>query len=116
MTSTSKQSPVRLNLRIPPDERNQIDYFLSQHPHKWASANEFIRAAVGNYIAFLNGNYKIPDLEQQRLNQLIEGFHGLSSTIGSLESVLISGFESLMHVTRGSNYLLDQSMHEDREL
>jgi len=75
-----------------------------------------MRAAVGNYIAFLNGNYKLPDLEQQRLNQLIEGFHGLSSTIGSLESVLISGFESLMHVTRGSNYLLDQSMHEDGEL
>ena len=116
MKSVVHKSSCRLNLRLLPDERNQIDYFISQYPHRWTSANEFMRAAVGNYIAFLNGNYKLPDLEQQRLNQLIEGFHGLSSTIGSLESVLISGFESLMHVTRGSNYLLDQSMHEDGEL
>jgi len=105
-----------LNLRIPPDERNQIDYFLSQYPHKWASANEFMRAAVGNYIAFLNGNYKLPNLEQQRLNQLIDGFYSLSSAFGSLEGIVTSGFESLMHVTRGSNYLLDYSMNENGEL
>jgi len=117
MTAKGNESgSCRLNLRISPDERNQINYFLSAYPNKWASANEFMRAAVVNYIAFLNGDYKLPSLEQQRLNQLVDGFAVLSSNIGALQEVVTSGFSSLMHVTRGGNYLLDYSNSEDGEL
>jgi len=116
MSNKNAKKTHRLSFFATPDEYNQVQYFLSRHPHKWGSANEFLRAATSQYIAFINGDYKLPNLEQQRLNQLIDGFHSLSSTVGSLESVLISGFESLMHVTRGSNYLLDCSVNENGEL
>lgn len=54
------------------------------------------------------GDFDIPTAEQMRLNQIIDGLAALSSNVESLESVMHSGFDSLIGLTRGDNYLLDE--------
>ena len=60
-----------------------------------------------------NGDYDLPKAEILRLNQLIEIISVLSSDVQSLESVTIHGFDSLLNLTRGDNYLLEE---EDGEI
>ena len=60
-----------------------------------------------------NGDYDLPKAEILRLNQLIETISVLSSDVKSLESVTIHGFDSLLNLTRGDNYLLEE---EDGEI
>lgn len=72
------------------------------------SLNDFFRDALAHYISFQNKDYDLPSLEIQRLNQLIDSMAVLSSNINSLEKVVVSGFDSLISLTRGDNYLLDE--------
>lgn len=97
----------RVSFFATPDEYNQLQYFISQHPQKWPGASDFISAATVHYIGFLNQDYDLPALEIQRLNQLIDTITVLSSNVGSLQDVVTHGFDSLWQLTRGSNYLLE---------
>jgi len=114
--SNRRQTICRLNLRISPDEQNQIKYFVATYPDKWTSANEFVRTAIENYIVFLNRDYHLPAPQQERVNQLVDAMIVLSGRVGALEEVLTSSFGELMRVTRGDNYLLDYCNGEDGEL
>ena len=49
-------------------------------------------------------------MEQARLNQLVDVVALLSSNVKNLESVVVSGFDSLVGLTRGDNYLLDEGL------
>ena len=89
-----------------------VDDKTYEHVKYWAekkqiSVNELLREAINAYIANANKDYDLPALEIQRLNQLIDGLQVLSSNISSLEKVTVSGFDSLISLTRGDNYLLD---------
>lgn len=77
------------------------------------SINELLRDAINLYIAHQNKDYDLPALEIQRLNQLVDQILSLSSNVGSLEKVVTHGFESLIQLTRGDNYLLEE---DDGEL
>lgn len=55
----------------------------------------------------------LPTLEIARLNQLIDQMKSLSTNVANPEAVTINGFDSLMGLTRGDNYLLDA---EDGEI
>jgi len=46
-------------------------------------------------------------MEQARLNQLIDVVHILASNQKSLEQVVTEGFDSLLGLVRGDNYLLE---------
>lgn len=104
----------RVSYFADPDEYNQLQYFIKSYPQKWSSLSEFVRLAVAHYVAFLNGDYELPTLEQQRLNQLIDAITVLSSNVGSLQDITTNGFDSLLQLTRGTNYLLDYD--DDGEL
>ena len=71
------------------------------------SENDFVREAIALKIRHTNGDYDLPTAEIQRLNQLIDLIGSLSSNISNLEDVTVSGFQSLISLTRGDNYLLD---------
>lgn len=99
------------------DERRRVtvtlsvdDYIKLKHfaEKKEMSINEYVREA----ILFLNkwelGDVDLPTLEIQRLNQLVDTITILSSNVHSLENVITSGFDSLLGLTRGDNYLLEQ--------
>lgn len=77
------------------------------------SINDFLRESIEHYIAYQNKDYDLPALEIQRLNQLVDTISVLSSNVSSLEKVTIAGFDSLISLTRGDNYLLED---DDGEL
>lgn len=100
----------KIQVRLTDDEIMQLKYWAKRDE---VSVNEWIEDAIKQAIAIKNGNYQLPTLEQQRLNQIIDTITVLSSNVGSLENVIVSGFDSLLGLTRGDNYLLE---HEDGEI
>lgn len=101
----------RMTLRLDEDTYERIKYWATRRTQ--GSMNEYVLNAIDMMIKFENKDYDLPTLEQQRLNQLIDIIHVLSQNVASLEEVTINGFDSLLNLTRGDNYLLEQ---EDGEL
>ncbi|MGH3977305.1 MAG: hypothetical protein ACRDS9_28925, partial [Pseudonocardiaceae bacterium] len=102
--------PERTVLRLGPDLRQRLEYWSDRHG---ISMNEYATEAVEAAIRRENGDYDLPTLEIARLNQLVDEMRALSTNSANLERVVTQGFESLIGLTRGDNYLLDP---EDGEL
>lgn len=100
----------RLTLRLTEKDFERLEYWSSKRK---VSINEFIPILLDRWIAIENGNYELSTLEQQRLNQLIDVVKGLSMDIQNQGSILTAGFESLLQLTKGDNYLFDHD--EDGE-
>lgn len=96
----------RLTVRLPAPEFEKLCYWAE---HEGYSINEFIQVMLDRYVDIANGNYQLPTLEARRLNQLIEAQTVMAKNLQSLESVVVSGFDSLLGLTRGDNYLFEQS-------
>lgn len=107
-TVTSPDSH-RVTLRLTDKDYGRLTYWAEK---AGMSVNEFVPTILDRWIDIENGNYQLPTLEAARLNQIIDVVLGLSSNVQSLESVVISGFDSLLKLTKGDNYLLE---HEDGE-
>lgn len=104
--ATAKTPDIhRLTLRINEDDYQRLQYWAAR---RGISANDYMIEALYAQIRRENGDYDIPTAEVARLNQLVDLVTGLSSNIKSLENVTISGFDSLLGLTRGDNYLLEQ--------
>jgi putative uncharacterized protein cgl1852 len=100
MSSDTKRMTVRLDSA----EYETVRFWSSKIG---ISENDFVREAIALKIRHVNGDYDLPTAEIQRLNQLIDLIGSLSSNISNLEDVTVSGFQSLISLTRGDNYLLD---------
>lgn len=103
-------SRERTVIRLHPDTKERAKYWADKAN---ISVNEYMAEAVEEKIRRENGDYALPTLEIGRLNQLIDHMASLSINVGNLELVTTQGFDSLMGLTRGDNYLLDE---EDGEL
>lgn len=100
----------RVTVTIDSDTYERLKYWSARHE---CSINEYLKHALEQSIAHENKDYDLPTLEIQRLNQLVDVIEVLSSNIQSLESVTVTGFDSLLGLTRGDNYLLE---NEDGEI
>ena len=103
----------RLTVRIDKDMANQLSYFVKAHPERFSSGNELIGVAIEHYIAFINGDYKLPTLEAMRTNQLIDEMVEMRSRIDNLQSSIDNGFKAILQMHNGGSYLLDD---DDGEL
>lgn len=100
----------RVTTTLTDDQYERLKYWAQK---KGVSINEYLNDAIDRVIRYENKDYDLPELEIQRLNQLIDVITTLSSNVKSLEDVTISGFDSLIGLTRGDNYLLEA---EDGEI
>jgi len=113
MTSTKSDGAkdrYRFTASVDETTYTQVQYWAKK---LGISINDFLRESIEHYIAYQNKDYDLPALEIQRLNQLVDTISILSSNVSSLEKVTVSGFDSLISLTRGDNYLLEQ---DDGEL
>lgn len=101
---------VRAPFRPRRDTYERAKYWASK---AGISVNEYFNEAAEEKIARENGDYALPTLEQARVNQLIDEMASLSTNVSNLQSVVTDGFGSLLGLTRGDNYLLD---NEDGEI
>lgn len=86
------------------DEYERLKYWAAKHD---VSINDYIRDSIQFMIRYENKDYDLAPLEIQRLNQLVDVITTLSSDVKSLEDIAVSGFDSLLNLTRGDNYLLE---------
>lgn len=104
------QSMHRMTLRFSEDDMSRLRYWADRSQ---CSVNEFIILMLEQWIDIQNGNYQLPTLEIQRLNQLIDVIQVLSKNTQALETVVTNGFDSLLSLTKGDNYLLEDGGDED---
>lgn len=102
----------RVFIRLSADEKQRAEYWADKRGFE--SFNDYVAEAVAEQVRRENLDYDLPTLEIARLNELIDQIKALSTNNANLERVVTSGFESLIGLTRGDNYLLDDS--EDGEL
>ena len=102
--SESPNKQYRFTAVVDDETYHNVRYWANKND---ISVNDLLRDAIALYIARANKDYDLPTLEIQRLNQMIDGFNALSSNINSLEKIVVSGFDSLISLTRGDNYLLE---------
>jgi hypothetical protein len=98
-------------IRLDDESKARAQYWADKHGHD--AIGDYIAEALLEKIARENRDYDLPTLEIARLNQLIDEIKALSSNSANLERVVTTGFKSLIGLTRGDNYLLDD---EDGEL
>lgn len=96
----------RKELVLPTAELDKIEYWANAQDK---SVSEFILAATSLYIKFINEDYDLPTLEQQRLNQLIDSQLKMSVELRQLEETVRSTSAVLLRTTNGRNYLEDIS-------
>lgn len=99
----SEKKTRRLTLRFTEEDAGKLEYWAEK---EGLSVNQFIVRAMERWIDIENGNYELPTLEVQRLNQLVELLAVVSRNQQTLETIITSGFDSLLSLTRGDNYLL----------
>lgn len=96
--------PHRLTVRLSDNDFDRLSYWAGKAN---LSINEFILLMLDRWVDIENGNYQLPTLEVARLNQLIDVVLALSNNIQTLETISINGFDSLLKLTKGDNYLLE---------
>lgn len=105
-TYNGKVETKRMNLRLTDYEYERFNYWASE---EGCSCSEFVVKLLDMWIDLKNGNYNLETLEVKRLNQLIEAMNVLADSQKSLENVVITGFDSLLSLTKGDDYLLDNN-------
>lgn len=100
----------RVTVTVSEDKFQQLKYWADRNG---VSINEYLNEALDKAIRYENHDYDLPTLEIARLNQLVDVITTLSHNVQSLEKVTTSGFDSLLGLTRGDNYLLE---NEDGEI
>ena len=95
----------RVTVTVTMDTYKRLEYWADK---KGISINQYLNEALDTAIAYENKDYPLPTLEQARLNQLIDVVAVLSSNIKSLEGVTITGFDSLLGLTKGDSNYLDE--------
>ena len=98
-------------VRLSPDDKERAAYWADKRG--FSSVSEYVAEAVVEKIRRENLDYDLPTLEIARLNQVVDELKALSTNSANLERVVTQGFDSLIGLTRGDNYLLDG---EDGEL
>lgn len=103
-------STTRVTTTLDSDDYERLKYWAASRE---VSINEYIREAILFKIRWDNKDYPMAPMEVHRLNQLVDVVTILSNNVRSLEQVTVSGFDSLLGLTRGDNYLLEE---EDGEI
>ncbi|MFC8125438.1 hypothetical protein [Streptomyces sp. NPDC057302] len=110
-TQSSSSDRQGMFVRLNPDDKQRAKYWADKRG--FSSVNEYVAEAVVEKIRRENLDYDLPTLEIARLNELVDQVAALAKNSANLERVVTTGFDSLIGLTRGDNYLLDD---EDGEL
>ena len=95
----------RINCRVYPDEHAFVTYWKDEFD---MSMTEFLMESARHYVKWRCQDYDLPTAEIQRLNQMIDAVQSLTANQERLTQVVTSGFDSMIGIMRGDNYLVDE--------
>jgi predicted DNA-binding protein len=101
---------LAVKIRLHTDTKERAGYWAAK---AGLSANEYMAEAVEEKIARESGDYDVPSFMDKRFSQIIDELKALSTNVASLEVVTVAGNDTIMNLTRGDSYLLDD---DDGEL
>ncbi|WP_329142971.1 hypothetical protein OIU91_04605 [Streptomyces sp. NBC_01456] len=104
-TQSSSNGRQGMFVRLSSDDKQRAEYWAGKRG--FSSVNEYVAEAVVEKIRRENLDYDLPTLEIARLNELVDQVAALAKNSANLERVVTTGFDSLIGLTRGDNYLLD---------
>ena len=104
MANTTKKQH-RVTAVVGDEDYKRIEYWAEK---RGMSINDYVRFALDLAIKRENKDYDLPSLEAARLNQLVDAMNILSFNVGNLEHIVTTGFDSLLRMTRGENYLMSE--------
>lgn len=99
----------RFTMRLHEGQLDDLEYWADKFG---ASKSEFLTDAMYHYIAWVKSDYDLPTAEIVRLNQLIDAMESLVVSNRNLEGTVINGFDSLIGLTKGDNYLIEDESGE----
>jgi len=94
----------RHNMRMYEEDYQKLVYWSDRFG---MDRTEFLICAMHHYIKWKNGDYDLPSAEIQRLNQMVDAVNNLAVNQENLQRTIISGFDAMMGIIRGSNYLVE---------
>lgn len=100
----------RHNMRMYPEDFNFLVYWSDRFGME---QSEFLITAMYHYVKWRNGDYELPTAETQRLNQMVDAVLSLVISQEHLEKSVVNGFDAMLGIIRGDNYLVEE---EDGEL
>ena len=100
----------RVTVTLTPDEYERLKYWSDRRE---MSINGYLLHSIQHMIAWENQDFDVPVAMVQRVNQLVDLVAGLRSDSANLQEEIHSMADSLLNLTRGDNYLLEE---EDGEL
>ena len=104
-TQSSSSGRKGMFIRLDTDDKQRAAYWAGKRG--FSSVNAYVAEAVVEKIRRENLDYDLPTLEIARLNELVGQVAALAKNSANLERVVTTGFDSLIGLTRGDNYLLD---------
>lgn len=102
---TKKTDIVRVEFRVPSDFFVKLDHFAKK---EGISRSEFITEACEHYMNQIVTDFNVPVASVQRINQLVEGMTAMERRMFTLENVVDTGLRSIIDLTKGENYLMDE--------
>lgn len=105
VATSAPTKTARLNARMYEDDFDHIVYWSEKFE---MDRTEFLVEATRHYVRWRNGDYDLPTAEAQRLNQLVDVVQNLAVTTANLQETTVSGFDAMLGVMRGDNYLIDE--------
>jgi len=100
----------RHNMRLYPADSQFLVYWADQFG---MDQTEFLITAMRHYVKWRNQDYELPTAEIQRLNQMVDAVQSLVVSHEHLEKSVVNGFDAMLGIIRGDNYLVEE---EDGEL
>ena len=110
MTKISKNKDERHSMRMYKEDYDMLVYWSERYG---MDRTEFLITSMNHYIRWKNGDYDLPNAEIQRLNQMVDSVNNLVVSNENLEKSVINGFDSMLGIIKGDNYLIED---EDGEL
>lgn len=101
-----KDKPRRVTAVVNEDDYQRIEYWAKRRE---MSINDYVRYALDLAIKRENKDYDLPSLEAARLNQLVDSMNVLAFNVANLEHIVSSSMSSLLSLSRGENYLEDDT-------
>ena len=95
----------RHNMRLYKDDFNMLVYWADRFG---MDRTEFLITAMYHYIKWRNQDYELPPMEVQRLNQMVDAIQNLVVNQSNLENTVINGFDAMLGIIRGDNYLVEK--------
>lgn len=99
-----KKKTERHNMRMYPEDFNFLVYWADRFGLDQA---ELLIQAMYHYVKWRNQDYDLPTAEMQRLNQLVDSIENLATRQEHLEKTVHSGFDAMLGIIRGDNYLVE---------